>query len=196
MTRLVLLRHGPTAWNAERRIQGQSDVPLSAAGRALVGGWRLPADLGIEHWMSSPLSRATETAALLLGGPVAVEARLREMSWGTWEGRSLADLRAEGGAAMAANEARGLDFRPPGGESPRDLQRRLLPWLVEVAAAGRPVGAVTHRGVIRAVYALAASWDMTGRPPHRLQAGGLHLFRLDADGAPRIDRLNLPLAET
>ncbi len=196
MTLLALLRHGPTQWNAEKRIQGHADVPLSAAGRAAVTGWRLPAGLDRYRWVSSPLGRAAETAALLLGRPVAVEDRLREMAWGAWEGRSLADLRAEGGAAMAANEALGLDFRPPGGESPCDVQWRLRSWLVEIAAQGTPVGAVTHRGVIRAVYALAAGWDMTGRPLHRLDGDCLHLFRLDADGVPRIECLNQPLNPT
>lgn len=196
MTLLAILRHGPTEWNAARRIQGHVDMPLSEAGRETVAFWRLPAGLDRYRWVSSPLCRATETAALLLGAPVPMDDRLREMAWGAWEGRSLAELRAEGGEAMAANEARGLDFRPPGGESPRDLQCRLRPWLAEVVRAGHPVGAVTHRGVIRAIYALASGWDMTGKPPTRLDSGCLHLFRLDADGLPRVERLNLPLMET
>lgn len=193
MTLLAMLRHGPTAWNAEKRIQGSVDVPLSAMGRAAVAGWRLPDGLERHRWVSSPLGRAAETATLLLGRAVPVETRLREMAWGEWEGRLLAELRAEGGVEMAANEARGLDFRPLGGESPRDVQHRLRPWLAEVAAAGVPTGAITHHGVIRAVYALAAGWDMTGRPPVRLESGYLHIFRLDADGSPRIERLNQPL---
>ena len=195
MTLLFMLRHGPTAWNAEKRIQGSADVPLSAAGRATVAGWRLPAGFDRHLWVSSPLCRAMETATLLLGRPVPIEDRLREMAWGEWEGRLLAELRAKGGAAMAANEELGLDFQPPGGESPRDLQARLRPWLADVAKAGQPVGAVTHRGVIRAIYALAAGWDMTGRPSVRLDSGCLHVFRLAADGTPHIERRNLPLAE-
>jgi probable phosphoglycerate mutase len=115
------------------------------------------------------------------------------MRHGAWEGRRLADLRAEFGADMAANEARGLDYRAPGGESPRELQARLRPWLVEVAAAGEPVLAIAHKGVIRALYAAASGWDMTGKPPERLTDEALHCFRLDRDGALAIDRLNLPL---
>ena len=195
MTLLALIRHGPTDWNADRRIQGRIDVPLSAAGRVLVAGWRLPAGLRRHCWVSSPLRRAAETASLLLGGPVPVDHRLVEMAWGEWEGRTLAGLRAAGGDAMADNEARGLDFRPPGGESPRDVQARVLPWLAEIAAAGEPAGAVTHRGVVRAVYALASGWDMTGKPPDRLENGCVHLFRLAAGGAPRVENLNMPLAE-
>ena len=87
-----------------------------------------------------------------------------ETDWGVWEGRTLTDLRAELGDLMAAWEARGLDFRAPEGESPREVQDRLRPWLVETAATGQPTGAVAHKGVIRAIYALATGWDMTDKP--------------------------------
>ncbi len=193
MTRLAVLRHGPTDWNAEGRLQGRRDLPLSAAGRARVAAWRLPPEVAGFRWVASPLRRARETARLLAGGPVADEPRLIEMDWGSWEGRRLADLRAELGAAMAANEARGLDFRPAGGESPREVQARLRPWLAEIAAAGAPVAAVTHKGVIRALLALATGWDMTGRPPVRLDWQAVHLFRLEGGGRPALERANLSL---
>ncbi len=202
MTPLVLIRHGPTDWTAEGRIQGHSDVPLSAAGRDTVRSWRLPPELADEQggwdWLSSPLARARETAALLWHGNGLAEARLEdalmEMHWGDWEGRRLAALRAEGGTLMAAEEARGLDFRPPGGESPREVQGRLMPLLAALADAGRPTAAVTHKGVIRAVYARATGWDMTGRPPEKLRDACAHRFVLDSGGAPRPDLLNIPLA--
>lgn len=202
MTPLVLIRHGPTEWNAEGRIQGHSDVPLSAAGRDAVKGWRLPPELAAENgdwdWLSSPLARARETAALLRHGTGAAETRfedaLMEMRWGDWEGRRLDELRAEDGSHMAAEEARGLDFRPPGGESPREVQGRLKPLLAALAAAGRPTAAITHRGVIRAVYARATGWDMIGRSPEKLRDACAHRFVLDGGGAPRPDHLNIPLA--
>src|SRR5690606_38605102 len=122
VTLLLMLRHGPTAWNEAGRIQGRSDPPLSAAGRAAVAAWTLPPEAAGARWLSSPLGRARETAAILHRGSVAVEPRLIETDWGEWEGRTLPALRAALGEAMAANEARGLDFRPPGGESPRDVQ--------------------------------------------------------------------------
>ena len=90
------------------------------------------------------------------------------MNWGRFQGRRLAGLRAEMPGAMAANEARGLDFRPPGGESPREVCARLRAFLVERAADPRPVVAVCHKGVIRAALVLATGWDMRGRPPMRL----------------------------
>jgi broad specificity phosphatase PhoE len=94
---------------------------------------------------------------------------------------------------MAAAEAAGLDLRPPGGESPREVQARVRPLLAEIAQSGRPTAAVTHKGVIRAVLALATGWDMRDKPPHRLDWSAAHLFRLDASGKPRIARLNVAL---
>jgi len=193
VSRLLVIRHGATAWNEAGRIQGRSDQPLSPAGRKAVAGWTLPAEAAGARWLASPLSRARETAALLHDGPVEVEPRLVETDWAAWEGRTLAALRAELGQAMAANEARGLDFRPPGGESPRDLQARLRPLLAELAARGEDTVAVTHKGIIRALYALASGWDLRDRPPAKLRNGCAQLFRLGPGGTPSVERLNIPL---
>lgn len=141
--------------------------------------------------VSSPLSRCVQTAALLGAPDAAHEPRIIEMDWGEWEGRTLAELREELGDALAQNEARGLDFRPPGGESPRAVIERITPWLREIAAAGVPTLAVTHRGVIRAVLAEASGWDMRGKPPAKLDWRAVHFFMLDAQGRPSVERLNV-----
>lgn len=193
MTLLALIRHGPTTWTEQGRIQGRTDVPLSPRGRAAAARWRPPAELAGADWASSPLIRARDTARLMGVKHIAIEARLTEMDWGRWEGRRLVALRDEFGAAMAENEARGLDFRPDGGESPRDVQARLAPWLAEMAARKRPLVAVTHKGVIRAIVAQATGWDMTGTLPTPLAWDCAHLFTLAADGTPAVARLNLPL---
>jgi probable phosphoglycerate mutase len=192
VTLLALVRHGPTPWSAARRLQGRADPGLDAAGRAEVARWRLPDELAGLRWWTSPLTRARETAALL-GLRAAVAPLLIEMDWGAWEGRTLAELRASDPAAMAAREAAGLDLRPPGGESPREVQERLRRFLAVVAASEAPTGAVTHKGVIRAVLALATDWDMTGKPPVRLRWDAAHLFRLGHDGRPSVERLNVGL---
>jgi len=197
MIPLVMIRHGPTDWTEAGRIQGHANRPLSTAGRARVAKWRLPPDLAGPEWiwLSSPLARARETAALLAptGTEVRVEPALIEMDWGEWEGRRLTDLRAEGGARVAAAEARGLDFRPPGGESPRDAQARLAPMLRALGAAGRPVVAVAHKGIIRALAARATGWDMTGDPPEKLRDWCAHRFVLGQSGTVRAVRLNVAL---
>ncbi len=191
MTRLALIRHGVTAWNREGRLQGHRDVPLSPEGRAALAGRRVPACLLNWTWVASPLSRCRETLEILYPGPYLTDKRLMEMHWGEWEGRTLAELRRDG--LTAAREAQGLDFRPPGGESPRLLQARLRPFLAEVAARGRPTVAVVHKGVIRAMLAMATGWDMRGKAPAKLDWSCAHLFRLEAGGDPVVDRLNLPL---
>ena len=183
--KLALLRHGDTAWSAEGRIQGRTDVPLSDVGRAALLAVKVPAAMRV---VCSPLRRCVETAQALGHPDAAREPRLAEMSWGAWEGRRLADLREELGAAMQANEARGWDFRPEGGESPREVLARVRGWLAELR---EPTLAVTHRGVIRAVFAAASDWDLLGKPPVKLDWGALHFFRIGADGLPSIDRLNV-----
>lgn len=193
MTMLVLIRHGSTEWNESRLVQGRSDIALSAAGRAEVETWQLPAEFASFDWVASPLRRARETAEILRGASVPTDERLVEMDWADWEGRTLEDLRAEIGHLMTAWEARGLDFRAPGGESPREVQARLRPFLAERARAKRPTVAVCHRGVIRAVYALAISWDMTSKAPRRLADGCAQVFTLAEDGTPCVHELDRPL---
>jgi len=197
MATLFLLRHGPTEWTAARRLQGRSDIPLSAAGRSAVEAWQLPERAAHGAWISSPLGRATETAAILRRryrqvAPLAIDACLVEMSFGEWEGQTLAALRSLHGPAMVEREGRGLDFRAPGGESPRDVQNRLRPWLERVTAETKDVLAITHKGVLRALYALASGWDMRGKAPHRLADNVMHEFELDRTGI-RVRRLNIPL---
>ena len=194
MTSLLVIRHGPTAWNADRRLQGHSDQPLSDEGRAVVGRWSLPNGFEGARWFSSPLQRARQTAALLGHPEAEVEPALIEMDWGAWEGQTLAALRQRLGEDLQTREVQGLDFRPYGGESPREVQARLRPWLQRIGTAGRPVVAVCHKGVMRALYALARGWDMTGRPPEKLRDGHAQGFAVDAEGGIAIARLNLPLA--
>ncbi len=192
MTQLALIRHGSTSWNAQKRLQGHADIPLTEDAKTQVGRWRLPRSLLMFDWYSSPLVRARETAALL-GLATRVEPLLIEMNWGQWEGHRLSDLRDELGEEMDRNEARGLDFRPPGGESPRDVQRRIRPWLVRIGEKSIDSGAVTHRGVIRAVYSLATGWDMTAKAPDKFRDASTHLFDVDAAGNVAVKRMNVGL---
>src|SRR5204863_9726600 len=112
----------------------------------------------------SPGRRARQTAALLGASDVMVTDALVEMDWGAYEGRTLAELRRD--PDFGANESRGLDFQPPGGESPRAVARRLGRWIATLED-GPPVLAVTHKGVIRAALSLATGWDLQGKPPAR-----------------------------
>lgn len=192
MTPFAVLRHAPTAWNEAGRLQGRSDLPLSQRGRAAANHWFLPNEVAGFHWLASPLLRTAETAECLSVTATA-EPALIEMGWGDWEGRTLAELRAADPVGMGKMEARGLDLTPPGGESPRRVQARLLPLLARLAAEDRPTGAVTHKGVLRALLALATGWNMLDDPPVKLRPATLHLFELDPAGTPRLVRANLAL---
>ncbi|MBM3597810.1 MAG: histidine phosphatase family protein [Alphaproteobacteria bacterium] len=193
MIALALIRHGPTEWSEAHRYQGRVDTPLSDAGRAIVSAWRVPEPFRSFDWFSSPLLRAIQTARLLTALEPRIEPRLIEMDWGDYQGHTHDELQARDGAELIDNEARGLDFRPPGGESPRDVIERVRPWLAERRAAERPAVAVVHRGIVRAVLALATGWTMTGPPPAKLDWSALHLFNLLETGGLSVDRLNISL---
>jgi broad specificity phosphatase PhoE len=187
MIAVAFLRHAPTAWNAEHRLQGRTDIPLSAEGRTLASSWRLPKAIsGFEVW-ASPLGRTRETATLLGLNP-RIDERLVESSWGEWEGQMAAELRKRPG--FTEIERRGLDLAAPGGESVRQVQARLLDWLGTLT---QPALAVTHNGVLRAAYALATGWTMVDDPPERMKPATAHLYAWDGTTLT-LDRLNLPLA--
>ena len=192
MTPLAMIRHGPTTWNEEHRLQGRTDVPLSAVGVARVGTWAVPDEFRAFDWVASPLVRASETARLL-GLDFDTETDIMEMDWGAWEGHTRAELDRKYGDEVRRRAALGLDLRPHDGESPRELRDRVSGWLDRVVDAGRPTGAVTHQGVIRAVLSLATGWDMVNKPPIKLDRSSLHLFGLDGAGRVEISRVNISL---
>ena len=191
----AVLRHASTTWNEDGRLQGQTDTPLSAKGEADARRWHLPEPARGWKRICSPLQRARRTAELLQpASAVTIERRLSEMSFGTWEGRTLAELRASGGQQFLDAEQRGLDFLPPGGESPRMVMARLVQWTAELAQTGQPVVAVAHKAVLRALLALATGWDMTGRQPIKLDWSCLHFFVAEPGGKLRLERPNVSMA--
>lgn len=188
---VALVRHAATAWNAARRAQGQSDLPLSAEGEAQVARWRLPSDLvrlqatGGLGWAVSPLRRAVETARRLGALEPILEPRLMETDYGAWTGRSLEEVETLAGDP-------GWECRPPGGESPVEVLARVRAWLDEVAVRGGPETwvAVTHAGVIRVLLAATLQWDMCSPAPLRLLPERLHRLRRRGDGHLQLLTLN------
>ena len=191
---VALLRHGATPWNEAQRLQGRADVALSPAGRAEVAQWRLPTELAAATIVASPLVRAVETARIVADREPAIAPDLIEMDWGAWEGESFASLRQRHAADFAAAEARGLDFRPPGGESIREVQVRLLRWLADVASLPGPLVAVTHKGVLNALLADLTGWNAIGNAPVKLRPGCVHSVDVAAAGQVRLRAWNVPLA--
>jgi glucosyl-3-phosphoglycerate phosphatase len=139
--RLVLVRHGESTYNAEGRLQGQADPPLSARGRAEAEAL---AGLLDGRVISSDLARARETAALLGHPGVPTDSRLREIDVGEWEGRMLAEFPP--GPEFSW---RGGPVVPPGGEAWPELVERVGAVVDELLADG-PWIAVAHGGVVRA----------------------------------------------
>jgi probable phosphoglycerate mutase len=194
VTLIVALRHAPTAWNRDKRLQGRTDVALDEEGIALAARWRIEPDWPAYRILSSPLQRARMTAAILFpDAEIGIDRRLIEMDFGAWEGKRLADLRADPAEDAASREGLGLDFKAPGGESPREVQDRIRPLLARLAELGRPTVLVTHKAVIRALYAAASGWTMIGKPPAKLRPNCAQLFRLAQDGTPAVERLNVSL---
>jgi probable phosphoglycerate mutase len=152
-----LLRHGETAWNALRRMQGHADAPLNDAGRsqARASGDRL-ATAGIARIVSSDLSRARDTAdvvARAAGLATTLDPRLREQALGAWQGMTFAEARERDPDVAARFAARDPDARPPGGETRAEMQARAWEALEAHAASGTtgPLLLVTHGGVVQAL---------------------------------------------
>lgn len=162
-TRLCLVRHGETAWNAERRIQGQIDVPLSATGHAQA---RATANaLAPEPFCaiySSDLARAqhtAEAAAHLLELPVRRHAGLRERHYGVLQTLTYAEFERRHPDAHARFLAREENFvLPGGGESLRGFADRVLDCVDGIVAAhpGGQVLVVTHGGVLDILHRRAS----------------------------------------
>ncbi len=149
MSRLLLVRHGESLWNAARRLQGQADPDLSPLGEAQARSLApMLAAMGASVAICSDLRRASRTAALL-GLEAQPDPRWREIDVGDWSGRDIDELRAEDPERW--REWRAGRFTPPGGEAWPAFRARL-----EHALASAPDDAVviTHGGVVRAVTAL------------------------------------------
>jgi probable phosphoglycerate mutase len=151
-TRIILVRHGETDWNAAGRIQGQTDTPLNAAGReqARRAAQRLASE-PVRGLYSSDLARASETATIIgrpLGLTVVTSPRLRERRYGVWEGLTSAEIQVRYPELFAAWRARATDFMPPQGETRTQLLTRALVELQMIARrhVGEVVVVVTHGG--------------------------------------------------
>jgi probable phosphoglycerate mutase len=176
--RLFLVRHGQVASNRDLRYVGSRDEALTDLGRRQAGALaELLAALPLDAVVSSPLRRALDTAeaiAAASGRAVRVDDRLREQSFGTWEGLSRDEVR--GRSAVDAEQLltweRDSKVPPPGGESLDSVQRRVLALVDEIAAA-QPgdlpwVVLVSHVGPIKSL--LAAALDLP------LDRGGRRVF--------------------
>ncbi|MBG0789890.1 MAG: histidine phosphatase family protein [Desulfovibrionaceae bacterium] len=169
---IVLMRHAHTA-QAKGRCVGRTDVPLSVQGIAQAEeAAEALSGAGFVRLCASPSGRARDTLAPLadcLSMRADVLFDLDEIDMGEWDGLFFSDIRARFPDAYAERGSRFGGFRPPGGESFNDAADRAMAVLGRLASGPRPVLAVTHAGVIRAVLC-----RLTGHPmddPFRFAPG-------------------------
>lgn len=188
--RLLLVRHGQSEWNAGRVLQGQADVPLSDLGRAQAAALApVVAGLAPCGAVTSDLVRASETAAILGFPGARHEPALREINVGIWQGRSIAELKAEDAASYAGWRAG--HHRPEGGEDWAAFVARVQAAIRSECGAGEggTLLVVCHGGVIRA--AMEAFVGL--RPRHVLPVAPASLTILhlpDAGGGARLELFN------
>ena len=155
-SRLLLIRHGESTWNAEHRLQGQADPPLSTLGRQQAAAL-LPFLDGVPaRALSSDLTRAMETATLLGLGGSPTDPRWREIDIGDWAGHTLDELDPADVAAWQRGE-----LAPPNAETFAELQARVAAAVEDLE--GEDAVVVTHGGCVR-----AATAHLTGADPRRL----------------------------
>lgn len=161
---ILLVRHGETRWNLDRRYQGRFDSPLTARGMAQARAiGRLLAALpeaAAAPIVASPQGRAYRTAAIIherlrAVGPIAVDDRLRELSLGSWDGLTYAEIEARWPGIFAADGHHEWYFRSPDGESYEAFEIRLSDWLGALDRS-RPVIVVAHGLVSRMLRGFCA----------------------------------------
>jgi probable phosphoglycerate mutase len=192
------VRHGETDWNAERRLQGQLDIPLNDVGRLqsaqsgstlrglIAAGRKAPAHFA---FISSPLSRARETMEILrgaLGLPrdgYAVEPRLAELSFGRWEGLTYREVRALDGLVLVLRDCDKWNFAAPHGESYADLLIRVRDWHASVEG---DIVVAAHGGVARVLMVLFGVRTPEDAPQGNVEQGVVYEF---GPGVMKIHRM-------
>jgi probable phosphoglycerate mutase len=184
LPRILFVRHGETNWNVEGRLQGQTDIPLNALGRYQSEDvarrlTKLLDNPAHSRWIVSPLGRTRETAEIArrtLGlDPKSYETddRLKEITFGIWEGNTWAELRGKFPTAEAERDKNKWGFVPPKGESYEMLVERLRPWIKTLK---QETVVVSHGGVARALMAIIANVPPQDAPRHDIHQGRVLVF--------------------
>jgi 2,3-bisphosphoglycerate-dependent phosphoglycerate mutase len=167
MTRICLVRHGETDWNAGKRIQGQIDIPLSALGHAQARATgNALRDENFAAVYASDLTRTRQTAEAtthLAHIPLQLDAGFRERHYGFFQGLTYAECEARHPAAYACHKSRDPRFAPYGGESLLDFAGRLAQAFDTIVRrhADETVAIFTHGGVLDIAYRQAAGTALT-----------------------------------
>ena len=194
--RLFLLRHGEVEkTGAGRHYIGQGDLPLSARGRVQAEAWSAYfATVELDRIVCSDLSRCLETARIIgAASQQTPRARpeLREIALGAWEGQSFAAIQGGDPQAFQQRGRRIAEHRPPGGESFRDLDRRVWPFFEEQLRHPQSrTLVVTHAGVIRVLLCRLLGMPLENLFSIDIAYGTLSIIAIRQDGV-RLQALNL-----
>lgn len=190
-TTILLIRHGETAWNAERRLQGHADIGLNDAGRRQADALgRALAGAPLAAIAASDLLRAQQTAQALASHhalPVRADRQLRERCYGGFEGVLYLDLPQRFPLEYAQWRARDIDApMPPGerdGESFRQFYQRTLAGIDDWAARhpGQTIALVAHGGVLECAYRAACGKSLDSPRDFEIKNASINRF-LHADG--------------
>jgi probable phosphoglycerate mutase len=187
--KIILIRHGETAWNAERRLQGHLDIPLNNEGERQAA---LLADAlahePIDMLVASDLQRARQTAQAVAdrrGLTVASEPALRERGYGGFEGLLYSEIEERFPREFAAWQARDVDAQlPPGrnvGVSFRSFFDRATGAILALAAdhPGKTIALVAHGGVLECAYRLARGLPLETPRDFKVYNASINRFRFD-----------------
>ncbi|MFZ7127791.1 MAG: histidine phosphatase family protein [Desulfobacterales bacterium] len=161
-TRLIVLRHGETVWNAEERFQGHGDSPLTETGRrqaAALG--RRVREIGVDVLIASDLGRTRQTAAYIseaTGHRIRTDKRLRERNYGVLEGLTLPEIQEGFPTALARLRGDDPEYVIPGGESHRQHYERNVDFIRSAVAdhPGVRIALVAHGGVLDSLFRFVA----------------------------------------
>jgi probable phosphoglycerate mutase len=181
-TRIIAIRHGETAWNVNTRLQGHLDIELNTKGLWQAGQVaQALADEPIDAVYASDLRRAWQTALAIAdatGAPLVAMPGLRERGFGTFEGKTYAEIAAEWPEQSELWRKRVPDWAPPGGESLVALRERVASTVDALAAQhiGGQIVLVAHGGVMDMLYRLATGQELTA--PRSWHLGNAAINRL------------------
>lgn len=195
MMRLILVRHGETDWNTQRRYQGWSDSPLNDVGvrQADLLSARLAGEqVGAVY--TSDLQRAMQTAqaiAMQHALPAIADPRLREMSFGGWEGLTYEEIRARWPDEMDAWLCDPLHIAPPGGETLVQVADRVRGALDDIVGKGadQAIVLVSHGGPLRVLLCLALGFAVQAHWRFRVDVASVSELSI-YDGEATLVRLN------
>ena len=195
-TTFLLVRHGETDWNRNHRMQGSTDIPLNAFGieQAKLLNPHLRT-YTVDTIYVSPLTRARQTAEHAFShydNPMKFDSRLQERSFGAFEGMSFDQVILQHPAMRYPESWNYPDYRPPQGESVRDVQQRMVEAARDIAKKhrGDTISIVSHGSALGSLLVGILNLPFSTAMDYRLDNTSLSIIRIDTSGNVSLELLN------